>query len=214
MYWCARSNQVCLLCVTTNLETRSCLVRVWLLLSHPGGVRHKFRPIGKLHLNNSLRGKEQCASEGRLLKKNLFPATSCDSCENWQSEKEDGYIYIILAALNYCLRSSCLFYELSKLMWLDRPPCCYNSEFHTFLFARRSLYWSLWAVLYGWEKSSTLCLLNFWGLPGSTPNSFGNRSRQRWRGRPNQAGPLPENRWRKLIDVDQMIPNHGSPYLV
>ena len=30
--------------------------------TRPGGVRHKFRPIGKLHLNNSPRGKEQCSS--------------------------------------------------------------------------------------------------------------------------------------------------------
>ena len=108
-----------------------------------GGVRHKFQPIGKLHLNNSLRGKEQCASEGRLLKKNLFPAACCDSCENRLSENEDSYIYIILAVLNYCIRASCMFYKLPKLMWLARPPCCYISEFHTFLFARRSLFWSL-----------------------------------------------------------------------
>ena len=109
-------------------------------MSDAGGVRHKFRPIGKLHLNNSLSGKEQCASEGRLLKKNLFPETCCDSCENRQSEKEDSYIYIVLGVINYCLRCLCMFYELSKLMWLDRPPCCYISKFHTFLFARRSLF--------------------------------------------------------------------------
>ena len=177
-------------------------------------MRHKFQPIGKLHLNNSLRGKEQCASEGRLLKKNLFPAACYDSCENRLSENEDSYIYIILAVLNYCLRASCMFYKLPKLMQLARPPCSYIYEFHTFLFARRSLFWSLCAVWYGWEKNSTLLLLNFWGLPGPTPDSFGNRSRQRWRGRPNQASQLPGNLWTNLLDVYQIIQNRGSPYLV
>ena len=125
-----------------GVGTFDCYIKHTTFTLLPGGVHHKFRPIGKLHLNNSLHCKEQCASEGTLLKKNLFPAMCCDSCENGQSEKEVSYIYIILAVLNYCLRDSCMFYEHSKLMWLDQLPCCNISEFHTFLFAQRSLFWS------------------------------------------------------------------------
>lgn len=60
-------------------------------------------------VNNSVLQREDFS------RKNQFSATCCDSCENRLLENEDNYIYILLAALKYCLWASCMFYKALKV---------------------------------------------------------------------------------------------------
>ena len=69
---------------------------------------------------NSLRGKEQCASQGRPFKKNLFPATCCGSGENRQSENEDSYIYVVLAVFESTNSQIDVVWSTSMLSLDDR----------------------------------------------------------------------------------------------